>query len=139
MELQVLLCKKLLARSTRAIVCKAKSHHHSLNFCFLTFTSKICVGVSNRRPLNFIIACLVRMVCKKEITVYTDSGGMSLRSYLLPCQRFIPRHGLSTHDTLGTPRPRGGTRAPALGVRRGERALPLALGVGSCGRTRPIA
>jgi hypothetical protein len=43
------------------------------------------VGTSNRRLVNFVIARLTRMVCKKDTRVYTGLGRISLRPVQAAC------------------------------------------------------
>jgi hypothetical protein len=45
----------------------------------------IVVGVSNRRLVNFMIARLAQMVCKKDTRVYTGSGEISLHPVRAGC------------------------------------------------------
>jgi hypothetical protein len=44
-----------------------------------------CVGVSNRRLVNLVIACPARMVSKKDKRVYIGSSKMSLRPVRATC------------------------------------------------------
>jgi hypothetical protein len=50
-----------------------------------TYSSTIDVGVSDCRPVNFVIARVAQMVCKKDTRVYTGSGRMSLRPVRAAC------------------------------------------------------